>query len=234
MCTDTSKTPAMESAIRVKSFRPSGRFRFIADSERGWSGSISPLVAKAVTTIYRRVFFLAYPLIGSSVPQYLPTIDVEFGLLRPDDAESYRRFRRSAAAAEVARRLAWGHRCYVAWQHGEIVDACWAAAGCVEVPYLRGFLDLPEGDLYFYDSYTHPSFRGRGVYMARNAFAASECKREGLARLVALVAAEKYAVWQILTRSGLKTIGRYDLLRVGPWNWYRTLAIEGEILPRLL
>lgn len=70
--------------------------------------------------------------------------------------------------------------------------------------------------------------------MARNAFAASECKREGLARLVALVAAEKYAVWQILTRSGLKTIGRYDLLRVGPWNWYRTLAIEGEILPRLL
>jgi hypothetical protein len=195
---------------------------------------MSSLAARALTTVYRRAFFLTYSLVGRRIPSYRSGLEVDFGLLVPDDVERYRRFRPSTTSDDVARRFGQGHRCYVAQRRGEIIDACWAASGIVAVPYLHRSLKLHEGDLYFYDSYTRPEFRGRGLYMARNAFTAGECGREGFTRLVALVAAEKYAVWQILTRSGLQTSGRYDLVRLGPWRWYRTLAVDGEILPPLV
>jgi hypothetical protein len=50
---------------------------------------------------------------------------------------------------------------------------------------------------------------------------------------VAVVAWANYGVWLILTRSGLETIGRYDLLQLGPLRRYRAFVVEGEALPRL-
>jgi hypothetical protein len=215
-------------------FQPSGRLRFRDASEPRRGERASSLAARAATTVYRRLFFLTYSLVGRRVPGYRPGVDVEFGALGPGQAELYRRFRPSTSSAELSRRFARGDRCYVALRRGEIVDACWAASGRVEVPYLHRSLELGPGDLYFFDSYTRPEYRGRGLYMARNAFTAAECGREGFTRLVALVAAEKYAVWQILTRSGLMTSGRYDFVRLGPLRWYRILAVDGEALPRLV
>ncbi|MGH7550614.1 MAG: hypothetical protein ACREK3_07650 [Gemmatimonadota bacterium] len=213
--------------------RPAGRLRFRDRSDRGRRELLSSLAARGLTTVYRRVFFLTYPLIGRRIPKYRANVDVEFGVLEPEDVALYRRFRPATPAMEINRRFARGDRCYIALRRGEIVDACWGATGRVEVPYLHCSLDLEPGDIYYYDSHTVPGCRGHGLYMARNSFASVTNQREGLIRGVAVVAAENYGVWLILTRSGMETIGRYDLLRLGPWRRYRAFAVEGGALPPL-
>jgi hypothetical protein len=213
--------------------RPSRRLRF--DDQPPNAGALArALAARALTTVYRRMLFLAYPLEELGVQRVRCTVAADFRVLGEDDAEAYARFHAAVPAAEVRRRLACGHRCYAAWHEGEIVDAGWAATGVVFVPYLDRHLLLGAGDIYHYESYTRPALRKRGLYMARNAFAARLNAAEGFRRSVALVAAENAPVWAVLTRCGLRTRGIYSYLRLGPWGVHRWRGVGGERLPPLV
>ena len=229
--TDTS---VQNRGLSDSAHKPTGRLRFHS------GGRITPKIlvrdagARVLTTVYRRMAFLTYRLAGTRIPVYSASVPVEFGLLDGRHIEVYLRFRPRSSRAEIEKRLAAGHRCFVSWYSGEIIDACWTATESAYVPYLRRYLEVPDGDVYSYDSYTAPEFRAQGIYMARNSFTARQNQSEGLRRSIALVAVENYAAWLILTRSGLRTIGTYHFVRtpLRRFYWETTNAREG--LPPLL
>lgn len=176
---------------------------------------------------------MAYPLGTVDVPVYRANIDVEFGLLEPKHIGDYLRMRPDCSASLVEARIADGHRCFVSWHAGRIIDACWSATGKVHVAYLDRYLDIPCGDVFSYDSYTLKAHRGHGVYMARNSFQARHDQANGFKRSIAVVARENHAAILILSRSGLKTLGTYHYLRTPARGICWATPFPGESLPTL-
>lgn len=214
--------------------RPTGRLRFSDGSRSSLRGTARELGARVLTTAYRRMLFMSYSLSGIRIPVYNAGADVTFGVLEPNDIDSYLHFRPASHRRGIEKRMVHGDRCFVSWHDGEIVDACWTATGTIYVPYLRRFMLIPEGDVYSYDSFTAPSHRGRGIYMARNSFTARTHQAEGFKRSIALVAFENYAAWLILSRSGLKTLGAYHYLRAPLKGIYWETAEAGHVLPAMI
>jgi hypothetical protein len=213
--------------------RPSGRWRFAEGRRLHAAGYVSVAGAKLLTTVYRRMLCLVYPLQGRHIPVYNAQLEVEFRLLQPEDLTAYLHFRPNAERRTIESRIEQGHRCVSSWHDGKIIDAGWTAAGEVTVPYLDRMLCLEPGDIYSYDAYTLPAYRGHGLYMARNSYTARTNQQEGYKRSVALVAPENYTAWLILTRSGLETIGEYSFLRVPFRGIYWQRAVRGRTLPEL-
>ena len=214
-------------------FRPSGRLRFAEGKELDFKGHASSIGARVLTTVYRRMLCLVYPLQGRTIPIYRSQIDIDFRTLVPEDINAYLRFRPTVARDVVERRLARGDRCHASWHEGAIVDACWIATGNVFVEYLNRFISLDRGDVYSYDAYTLHDYRGYGIYMARNSYTARRNQKEGYERSVALVAPENYTAWLILTRSGLETIGEYSYIRFPFGGIHRQRVVAGRRLPEL-
>ncbi|HKA34889.1 MAG TPA: methyltransferase domain-containing protein, partial [Candidatus Binatia bacterium] len=72
--------------------------------------------------------------------------------------------RPSLGAAMVAERFARGDRCFVAVDsEGRVAHCRWVATAAAEIPELDMELVLWPGEAYFYDGYTRPDARGRGV-----------------------------------------------------------------------
>ena len=213
--------------------RPTGRLRFSDGSKSSLRGTARELGARVLTTAYRRMLFMSYSLAGIRIPVYNAGVDVSFSVLEPKNVDAYLSFRPASHRRDIEKRMVHGDRCFVSWHDGAIVDACWTATGTVYVPYLRRYLQIPEGDVYSYDSFTVPSHRGRGIYMARNSFTARAHQAEGLKRSIALVAFENYAAWLILSRSGLRTLGAYHYLRTPVKGIYWETTEPGHVLAEM-
>jgi hypothetical protein len=188
--------------------------RFSDGSNPGFTGNLRILGARILTTFYRRMVFMTYKLEGREIPVYSAQIVLEYRALEERDAISYLKLRPDQTQALYERRLGIGNQCYSAWHDGTLVDVCWSAAGSAYVDYLGRNLAFDEGDIYCFDSFTSPDYRGRGVYMARNSWQARINQSQGFKRSVALVAYENYAAWLILSRSGLKPAGTYHYIRL--------------------
>lgn len=218
----------MKQSVGDRTLRPTGRLRF--SGRRRKRSRARTLGARLLTTVYRRMLFLAYPLDEHEIPLYTARVDATYRILAPDDIPDYIRFRPETSAHDLAGRFASGHRCFASIVDGRIVDACWMATGFAYVPYMGRYLALAPRDIYSYDSFTIPEYRACGIYMARNSYTARLNRTEGFARSVSLVAFENYGTWLILTRSGLETRGMYRYLRVPGAGVYRERGIGGEIL----
>ena len=173
---------------------------------------------KILTTFYRRMILFVYPL-DNQIPVLRPKLSVNFAILTERDLDAYHIYRPEQSTKEIRARLARGDRCFACWYDDRIVDAGWVATGLVYIPYLRQNLVLGPKDIYNYDAYTLTAYRGLGIYMARNSYVARYNQKEGYLRSIALVAVENKAPRVILYRSGLRPIGLYSCLRLGPWQW---------------
>ena len=86
--------------------------------------------------------------------------------------------------AEVAARVAGGHRPYLAWLGAEPVAYGWVAGAGATIGELGVAFALPRGDRYLWDFATLPAWRGRGVYphLLRGIIAAHLASTSGLIR----------------------------------------------------
>jgi ribosomal protein S18 acetylase RimI-like enzyme len=66
--------------------------------------------------------------------------------------------------AEMALRLAGGHRAYVAWWEGAPAAWGWVATRSAEIGELGSAFAIPRGERYLWNFVTLPSHRGRGIY----------------------------------------------------------------------
>jgi len=66
--------------------------------------------------------------------------------------------------AEMARRLAGGHRAYVASRDGAPAAWGWVATRSADIGELGSAFEVPAGERYLWNFVTLPAHRGRGIY----------------------------------------------------------------------
>ena len=146
---------------------------------------------------YRRVVVLECRLDGE-LPEVAARVPVRIALLTAADLEHFGRFRPDLEPSIVRRRLEQGHQCFGVWHAGEIVHAGWAATRQAWVEYLRCEFPLDAGDVYQYDSFTTPAFRGLDLAGARVAWMARFFRDAQARRLLAVVWPENTAAFRVI------------------------------------
>lgn len=163
---------------------------------------------------YRRVLLLERCL--SEPANVRSPAPLEFSLLSPDELDEYLAFHDEDPRSELEARLARGEECFVARSGGAIVCANWAVYDEHEVRFLRYRLRLEPGEVYVYDSYTRPDFRGRSVAPALAAHLVERFRAAGLRRALTLIAPENASNLRARAKSGYRVCGRIACLKLGP------------------
>jgi GNAT superfamily N-acetyltransferase len=116
--------------------------------------------------------------------------------------------------AEVNKRLAAGHRPYVAWVGGEAVAYGWVATHTAHVGELDVTIVLPQGNCYLWDFATLPNWRGRGIY-PRLLQAILACESMVSERFWIIAASENRASSAGIAKAGFISIAHLSFLRQG-------------------
>jgi len=168
-------------------------------------------------TVYRRLLIVERK-VEPSLSEETPS-SVEFGQLTLAGIPEYLRFRR-ITADEVRRRLLAGHQCFVAYSGGEIVHACWVAAGETYIDYLSCPVKLSPGAVYLYEVFTHPDFRGAGLSGQRSRWMERRLARFGFRKLVAAVGPENRAARRSAEKCGYRRAGMIGYFLPGTWRYF--------------
>ena len=116
--------------------------------------------------------------------------------------------------AEIRRRWEDGQECLLGWIGEALAHYRWDATLSPYLPYLGKTLRFLEGDIHGTDNFTHPAFRGRGIYTASSIVALHRARDHGLSRSIGIV-----AWWNAPSlRVNLQKIGRSVAGTVGFWN----------------
>jgi ribosomal protein S18 acetylase RimI-like enzyme len=166
---------------------------------------------------YRRVVVLECRLDGD-LPEVAARVPVRIALLTSADLEHFARFRPDIEPSIIPRRLEQGHHCFVVWHAGEIVHAGWAATRQAWVDYLGCEFPLDPGDVYQYDSFTAPAFRGLDLAGARVAWMARFFRGVQARRLLAVVWPENTAAFRPLEKAGYRRCGWLRVIWLGSWR----------------
>jgi GNAT superfamily N-acetyltransferase len=105
-----------------------------------------------------------------------------------------------------------------AWVAGRLVHAAWIATGRAHIAYLRRDLVLAPTELFVYDSFTLPAWRGSGIARGRMLHVFAGYRQRGYRRCFALAAAENHAGRQAMVSAGYRALQDYVSVRLGPWD----------------
>jgi ribosomal protein S18 acetylase RimI-like enzyme len=195
-------------------------------------GVIRLLVMKILTTFYRRMFLMVRPL-NTTIPYMHPRLPVTIQRLTEKDLSAYSRFRPDQCMNVIRARLTRGDQFFAAWNEGHIVHAVWVSIERVYVPYLRRDLILQPGDVYLYDSFTSPAYRGYDLAAARSVHMMHHYQQEGYRRMVCLIAVENESGLRAVQKLGYQSVGLCSCLCCGPWQHDLQQTWSEEPLPRL-
>jgi GNAT superfamily N-acetyltransferase len=191
------------------------------------------MLAMKVTTTFRRRLLMCACLIDEAPAPPASPAGLELVLLTNEHLNAYLDLRPDHSAREVEARLRRGCTCFVAYHNGVIVQATWTVTGRAWVDYLRGDLVLAPEDIYEFDGYTRPDYRGQRLFWIRNAYARQYYRERGFRRMTGAVAVENVASLHALECLGYRPIGLYGCWRLGPWQRDWAQAFGDEFLPRL-
>jgi hypothetical protein len=167
-------------------------------------------------TVYRRLTLFELSL--ESPPRIRePAVGLAFGFIDPGD-EALQALLPGLTRAEIDRRLTRGDRCFVAWDEGRIVSARWIAADRAWVEYLDRDMELQSDEVYLYETYTAPDYRGLTVSGAAGTRLARFLAAEGYRRIVGGVVPENHAALRTAAKTGYREVGRMGYMRLGPWR----------------
>jgi GNAT superfamily N-acetyltransferase len=168
-------------------------------------------------TVYRRVVLMECRL-DQPLGHETARLPVVIDRLRRSEIHEYATFRPDADPSETHRRLEAGHLCFVARHEGQIVHACWAATGRAWVDYLACEIPLAGDEVYQYDSFTAPAFRGHNLAAARVIEAARYFRHASYRRLIAVVVPGNASAFRPLEKAGYRPFGLIGSVRIGRWR----------------
>ena len=112
-----------------------------------------------------------------------------------------------------------GRRTIVLLQGSELTcHAGWAATREGWIDYLGCEFPLEAGDVYQFDSYTAPGFRGLGLAAGRVAWMARFFQDAGFRRLLAVVWPENMQAFRPLEKAGYRRCGWLRVVQLGRWR----------------
>ena len=155
-----------------------------------------------------------------------PRVQVAVATLAPADIDEYLRFRDDFPRADLEERFARGDECFVARHDGRIVAASWASRTLAYFAGLGCRYAVRPSEVYLYDSFTAPAFRGRAIAPALGVHVLERLRDAGVRRVTAAVTPQNIANRRARAKTGFRAYERMDHLRLGrrSWHWHRTLA----------
>ena len=196
--------------------------------QEGWRSLLFMVLADLG---YRRLLLLERVL-SEERPFLYAQAPLEFSQLEWDELDEYVAFHDEDPRSQLEGRLARGEECFIARSGGRIVCANWAVYDEHTVRFLRYPLRIGPGEVYVYDSYTLPAFRGSGAAPALAAHLIERFLGAGLERALTLVLPENATNLRVRAKTGYRVCGRIACLKLGPriWHFHRD---EGSPNPSL-
>ena len=172
---------------------------------------------------YRRLLLLERPL-QEPIAEVSPRLPVTIDLLKMTEVAEYLKFRVETTSCEVMDQLNAGHWCFVARHEGQIVAVSWAADRCAWIFYLACEIRLLDGEVYVYDSFTRPDFRGQAVSPAIRTEMIRYFRAADYQRMILGTVPENHANLQAVRKVGFRPFGVMGYIKIGPWrrDFYRT------------
>jgi GNAT superfamily N-acetyltransferase len=168
--------------------------------------------------IYRRLILRERPL-SQPFPDVSACVPVCVSLLAAGEIDAYMAFRPDQSIAEVRRRLDEGQRCFAVWLDGRIIHAAWTVTGRAGIEYLSTEITLAPDEVYAYDVFTSPTFRGLGVSPARMLEMMRYFRDHGYRRLFATILPENRSSFRPGEKVGWdRLIGVIGYVGLGPWR----------------
>ena len=167
-------------------------------------------------TVYRRMTLVELALEPPPPPREAE-LELTFGFVDAS-AGPLPTSRSDLTPAEIEGRFNRGDRCFVARHDGHVVSARWITDGRAWVEYLGRDLELDEDEVYLYETYTAPEYRGLAVSAAAGTRLAGALAAEGRRRIVGGVVPENSAALRTAAKTGFKEAGRAGFVRLGPWR----------------
>jgi ribosomal protein S18 acetylase RimI-like enzyme len=119
---------------------------------------------------------------------------------------------------QIETRFREGQICFAARNsEGRIVHTRWGAPNAVNIAELNLDIQPSPGEIYVYDSYTHPEFRGLGVASQLQSFIVEALPAMGYSRLLAFVKGDNIPVLRSIKPPHRKT-GRLFYFRFFGFN----------------
>jgi RimJ/RimL family protein N-acetyltransferase len=165
-------------------------------------------------TVYRRLLVLDRRL-DEPIVELSPSAPIEIRLT--EDAKVSSRFRGEPEETAL-RRLAEGHRCFVAYLGDRIVGVTWARPGGGYVPYLGNELELGRDDVYISDVFVDPELRGLGIAQCLAIAYLRFFAAAGFRRTIALVMPENRSSRRACAAVGYRICGRFGTIGFGPFS----------------
>lgn len=155
---------------------------------------------------------------------------VTIRLLSSGDADAYRALRPDPeiTVAEFLRRLRAGDRCIGAWRGKRLVGSRWLAIDEARVSYLGVSFALAPDACYFYEAFTAPEQRRRGIGNMLGEAAGAEVLSLGRTKVLSGVLPENRAGVDFI-RTWSRPLGVVASLRLGPWRVSRSSVPPGYI-----
>jgi ribosomal protein S18 acetylase RimI-like enzyme len=97
------------------------------------------------------------------LPEITPRCAIELEMLDRSEIAAYLDFHPGRQRRFVERRFAAGDACFTARHRGELLAVQWSCRSQHWVGDLHSTWCVGPGEVYLYDSYTHPQYRGQGV-----------------------------------------------------------------------
>jgi GNAT superfamily N-acetyltransferase len=168
-------------------------------------------------TFYRRVLLMERAL-DQPIPEITARVPTVFNLLKGTEVSEYVRFRPDSNPSEIHSRLNQRHWCFVARHKGRIVHACWGTTSQASIDYLARRIQLAPGEVYTYDSFTLPQFRGLNIAPAIRVQVLRYFRDAGLRRVISYVLPENKASIHALEKVGYQPFAMMGWVRLGPWR----------------
>ena len=180
--------------------------------KRLWFGGL------ARARVYRRLI-LRERLLNQPSPALPAGRKVGVSLLAAAEIDAYMTFRPDQSRAEVRRRLGGGQLCFAVWHDRRIIHAAWAATGRAGIEYLSTEITLEPDEVWSYDVFTVPAFRGMGASPARMAAMIEYFRDRGYRCLMGAILPENRSSMRLGDKVGwTRSIGVIGYVGLGSWR----------------
>ncbi len=206
----------MNSCDATEASVPPGFFRRIRGVLR--NEGTRGLAARGVARFYRRIYLLKRSLADPIAPG-VARIPIVIEIFCETDLVNYAAYR-DAQSAQMARQfLADGRTGFLAHHEGKIVGDAWATDKPVVVGQIMAVLLLKPGEIYFFDAFTLPEFRGQSIAPALSAFMLQYYANLGFKNAIRATRPSNAAALKAHAKSGFRIDSLRRTFRFGRWRY---------------
>lgn len=153
------------------------------------------------------------------IPEVMARLPVAISLLRESEVDEYVGLRPEADPSDIRRRLAAGQWCFVVRYEGRIINASWVTTQQAWIDYLAYEIRLAADEVYTYESFTLPGFRGQNIAPARLAQMLRCFRDAGYRRVLSAITPENKSAFRPVEKLGYRPFGVMGYVKLGPWRW---------------